>query len=117
MKYIAIMILLFTVCGGCRKDPQNPDLSAADYPRILGTWTREAIVYEGDAVQYNIQFSPADLCKASWKINGEEVWTKPNYRFVCPPVTQKDTLEITLEVTNGDQRNSRSGIIILNPQP
>jgi hypothetical protein len=117
LKYPFVLFLLLILYCACRKDPQNPALTEADYPRILGTWTKEANVYEGDTVEYDIQFSPADLCKASWKINGVEVWAKPRYRFGCPPVTQKDTLQLYLEVRNGNQVNSRSGIIILNPKP
>jgi hypothetical protein len=99
----------------CKDDVALPELTAEEYPRILGKWPEKtgnnlgvlgATV--GETFKLDMQYTPSQLCVGTWFVNDVEYSKGTAFRY---DATEPALLRLKLVVTTPKYTTTREAML------
>jgi hypothetical protein len=107
LRYIIIVFITgLTLFSSCNNELEAPELTDANYPRIMGTWPEKRAngtlgIFNAtvdNPLTINVQFTPSGFCEGTWFLDGAEYCTGNSFAYT-PTVAGDYNLKLVVKTS------------------
>lgn len=126
MKFLYLTFLLLTVASlivmaGCSDDLEQVELTADEYPRIIGNWPMKNddgslgtfSFTAGDTLSIDLEFTPSQYAIGTWYVDEVEYATGKSFKFT-QDVPGRHYLKLILR-TSSNETFREADIVVMEP--